>query len=434
MERFRGMSKKILLISNLPILEQNSGPAIRYINIAKVLVKKYKCCLFASKSSKNQQEKYTFLKCGNIFKYIKELKKSDIVINQPSRLRYLFFARLFRKKIIIDLYDPTDIENLEMYKYTNSLKSRMIRMYSKCRLIYALKIGDYFLCTSEIQKDYWIGYLQAVGRITMNEYKKNSKLEHLIGYLPFGVEENITNVQNNPILDIFPNIKKTDKIIIWAGGVWNWFDSQNLIYAMERIYHKRDDIKLLFLGIPQNHLDEDKYVNLKQTIELSKKLEIYNKNVFFNNEWVNYDKRSEYLANSYIGISLHYDNLETRYSFRTRILDYLWADIPFVASKNDYFDYLNKQYNISESVECNHIDAIEKGILNLIEDEKEYIVKKENIQLMKEGFFWKNVCNDLINNIEFGVESTTKIGIVGSILYIIKTFYKVGTVMFRKDF
>ena len=53
---------------------------------------------------------------------------------------------------------------------------------------------------------------------------------------------------------------------------------------------------------------------------------------------------------------------------------------------------------------------------------------------MKEGFFWKNVCNDLINNIEFGVESTTKIGIVGSILYIIKTFYKVGTVMFRKDF
>lgn len=427
--------KKILLISNLPISDKNAGPAIRYMNITKVLLEKYKCCLFAYKCSSNQKEKYSFLRDGNIFKYIKELQQSDIIINQPSRFRYLFLARLFRKKIIIDLYDPTDIENLEMYKQMNGFKAKMIRMYSKMRLMYALKVGDYFVCANETQRDYWIGYLQAVGRVTMGEYNRDNKLKHIIGYLPFGVEEAMNETNNNPILDISKDIKKTDKIIIWAGGVWNWFDSQNLIYAMKKIYSKRKDVKLLFLGVPANYSKDDpKYSNLKETIDLSQKLGIYNKNVFFNNEWVDYEKRSEYLMNSYIGISLHYDNLETRYSFRTRILDYLWADLPFVASKNDYFDDLNKKYDISTTIECDSVEAIETGILNLVNNQKEYETKKENIKMAKQIFLWKNVCVDLIENIESGIKSNTKISVMGSVLCILKAFYNIGIAVFRKDF
>lgn len=429
------MKKKILLISNLPITDKNAGPAIRYINITKVLSKNYECCLFSHKCSNEQKKKYSFLQDGNIFKYIKELKNTDIVINQPSRFRYLFLARLFKKKIIIDLYDPTDVENLEMYKQINGVKSKLVRMYSKLRLVYALKLGDYFVCANEIQKDYWIGYLQAVGRITMNEYNKNNKLDHIIGYLPYGIEESVNEIKNNPILNISKEIKKQDKIIIWAGGIWNWFDSQNLIYAMKNIYSKRNDIKLLFLGIPTNYSKEDpKFKNLSQTIELSKELDVYNKNVFFNNEWVDYEKRNEYLANSYIGISLHYDNLETRYSFRTRILDYLWMDLPFVASKNDYFDQLNGKYNISETVECNSAEAIEQGILELIDNKKEYSLKKKNIIAIKDDFLWENTCRDLIKNIESEVKSSSKIGIITSITYILKAFCQIGLTAFRKDF
>ena len=428
--------KKILLISNLPVTDKNTGPAIRYMNITKILLEKYECLLFASKCSNSQKKKYSFLVDGNIFTYIKKLKNSEIVINQPSRFKYLFLARLFRKKIIIDLYDPTDIENLEMYKHVNSIKARMKRMYAKRRLIYALKIGDYFVCANEMQRDYWIGYLQAIGRITMDEYKKDNNIKHIIGYLPFGIETNMNKSEkNNPIIESFPSIQAEDKIIIWAGGVWNWFDSKNLIYAMKNIYSKRKDIKLLFLGLPANYSQEDpKYKNLTETIELAKKIDIYGKNVFFNDKWVDYEKRNEFLLNSYIGISLHYDNLETRYSFRTRILDYLWCDLPFIASENDYFDKLNKQYNVAITISCNDIIAIEEAIVNLIDNKEEYELKKKNIGIIKEKFLWKNTCKDLIENIEKDSRLDNKIGIIGSITYVLKSFYQIGITILGKDF
>lgn len=156
------MKKKILIISNLPIKDVNAGPAIRCINIAKVLNKKYDCKLYAKECSDIQKQKNSFLIDGNIFKIIKEFINADIIFSQPSRFKYLFLSRLFNKKIIIDLYDPTDLENLEMYKECSDLKSRMILKYSNLRLKYSILIGDYFVCASEKQRDYWIGYLQAM--------------------------------------------------------------------------------------------------------------------------------------------------------------------------------------------------------------------------------------------------------------------------------
>ena len=38
-----------------------------------------------------------------------------------------------------------------------------------------------------------------------------------------------------------------------------------------------------------------------------------------------------------VGVSLHLEHLETTYSFRTRMLDYLWAGLPIVASAGDGF-------------------------------------------------------------------------------------------------
>jgi hypothetical protein len=34
-----------------------------------------------------------------------------------------------------------------------------------------------------------------------------------------------------------------------------------------------------------------------------------------------------------IGVSLHREDVETRYSFRTRVLDYLWAGLPIITTE-----------------------------------------------------------------------------------------------------
>ena len=38
-----------------------------------------------------------------------------------------------------------------------------------------------------------------------------------------------------------------------------------------------------------------------------------------------YDERADYLLDADVGVSTHFPHIETEFSFRTRILDYLWA-------------------------------------------------------------------------------------------------------------
>ena len=57
--------------------------------------------------------------------------------------------------------------------------------------------------------------------------------------------------------------------------------------------------------------------------------------VHFNHGWVPYEERQSYLLEADFGISAHHDHLEARFSFRTRVLDYLWAGLPMVLTRGD---------------------------------------------------------------------------------------------------
>lgn len=274
------MEEKVLIISHMPIKTKCTGPSLRFINIAKILNDRFKTKLYARKIDDNQKKTLSFLTTH----FWKSILNATIVYSQPSRLRYLLIERLLNKKIIIDLYDPTDIENLEMYKNSNSFKSKLIKNYSSFRLKFSILIADYFVCSNEKQKDYWIGYIQGMGVNISNKYKENEQLNNIIGYLPFGIDENIPKKNDNPIAKKFKNIKENDKVFIWAGGIWNWFDSKNLVRAMNEI-KDREEIKVLFLGVPDNQsLQLDKNKNAKETIELAKSLGLYNKTILFNDE------------------------------------------------------------------------------------------------------------------------------------------------------
>ena len=56
--------------------------------------------------------------------------------------------------------------------------------------------------------------------------------------------------------------------------------------------------------------------------------------VFFH-EWIDYDERQNFLLEADIGVSTHFDHVETAFSFRTRVLDYLWAGLPTVVTEGD---------------------------------------------------------------------------------------------------
>jgi hypothetical protein len=52
-------------------------------------------------------------------------------------------------------------------------------------------------------------------------------------------------------------------------------------------------------------------------------------------DWVPYAERGRYLAEADVGVSAHLPGVETRFAFRTRLLDYIWARLPTLATAGD---------------------------------------------------------------------------------------------------
>jgi glycosyltransferase involved in cell wall biosynthesis len=251
--------KKVLLISPDVLAKKMTGPGIRYYNFALELSKNFNVTLYIPNEK-------TDLEFDSIkFKVIKgnkrDLKKcaleSQSILVQGIAFRLYPFLKKIKIPIIVDIYDPITLENLELRRFLD-FKDRLTYHETDLDLILEqLSRGDYFICSSEKQKDYWIGMLAAINRINPATYNDSSSMNKLIGVVPFGINNEPPIKTKRVLKGVWKNIGAKDKVIIWGGGIWNWFDPLTLIEAMNIIKKSRKDIKLFFMGIghPNLHCD-----------------------------------------------------------------------------------------------------------------------------------------------------------------------------------
>jgi glycosyltransferase involved in cell wall biosynthesis len=90
--------------------------------------------------------------------------------------------------------------------------------------------------------------------------------------------------------------------------------------------------------------------------------------VHFNDGWVPYAERSRWLAEADLGVSAHLDHLEARFSFRTRILDYLWAGLPVVTSSGDALGELVERERVGRAVPPGDPEAFAAACSELLAD------------------------------------------------------------------
>ena len=195
--------------------------------------------------------------------------------------------------------------------------------------------GDFFICASTKQRDFWLGQLSALGRINPQTYDGDETLESLITVVPFGLPDTAPVHTRDVVKGVVPGIGPNDKVIIWGGGVYNWFDPITLLHAVDLLRRRRPDVRLFFLGLrhPNPEVPEMRMaVAARRTAD---ELGLAGSHVFFNEEWVPYDERQNYLLEADVAVSTHLDHVETAFSFRTRILDYLWGGVPIVATEGD---------------------------------------------------------------------------------------------------
>lgn len=98
-------------------------------------------------------------------------------------------------------------------------------------------------------------------------------------------------------------------------------------------------------------------------VGLSRQLGLLDKGVFFG-DWTPYAEREGYLLEADVGIVLHHDHLETRLSFRTRLLDYIWARLPIVASSGDTLSEMVSNEGLGTTVACEDVDGVAAALIH----------------------------------------------------------------------
>jgi hypothetical protein len=90
--------------------------------------------------------------------------------------------------------------------------------------------------------------------------------------------------------------------------------------------------------------------------------------VHFHHDWVAHGERDLWLSSAVIGVSAHRRHLETEFSFRTRIVDYLWCGLPVVTTEGDELGDLVVARGAGRSVPEGDDEAFAVAMAALLDD------------------------------------------------------------------
>jgi glycosyltransferase involved in cell wall biosynthesis len=301
-----------------------------------------------------------------------------------------------KKVMLFDLYDPLHLEALELTN-GDTEPDRSVNVANTVRTLEEQLVrGDFFICASDKQRDLWLGFLAALGRINPRTYEADTTLRRLIDVVPFGLPDDPPVHTRAALRGVVPGIGPDDDVVIWGGGLYDWFDPCTLIRAIDRVRVARPRVRLFFLGMRHPKPDIEESSVAVEARRLADRLGLTGTHVFFNEGWVAYDDRQNYLMECDVGVSLHLDHLETMYSFRTRMLDYLWTGLPVVATAGDGFAEIISARGIGTVVPAGDVDAVVIALVELLGDPSARAACRERAAAVAASFRWSTALEPVV--------------------------------------
>lgn len=236
--------------------------------------------------------------------------------------------------VVCDLYDPFQMEGLvrgvdlpERVRYAATRRALSV-------LTRQLQRGDLFLCASERQRLFWLGHLDAAGRVNPASYDRDPSLADLLAIVPFGIDEQAPTRDGPGLRDRLSGLDESSRIVLWGGGVYDWLDPLPLIGAVAELLSEVPELRLVFMGTAHPNPAVACPAMLDRAHSLVSSLGI-EQAVVFHDGWVPYHERHNVLLDAEVGASGHLSHIETTLSYRTRILDYIWAGLPVLTTAGD---------------------------------------------------------------------------------------------------
>jgi len=364
---------RLLIITHEAIGPRMAGPGIRAWELACALSEQFDVTLVAPGEPARS---HPGLRVGGYETDDPCYPSLDPYINSAEVVLAMgsLFAKIPRlqdldKPAIVDLYDPFELEKLAQSPTVEEQYHVNIDVESVSHLRLEGAIGDFFLCANERQRDFWLGTLLAAGRVNAVTYGQDPTLRKLIDVVPFGIPSKPPEKRLAVLKGTHPAIDPADKVLLWNGGLWQWFDPLTLIDALAEVLHVRDDVKLFFAA--GHHFDPGMVPEMPiyaQTLAHCRELDLLDRHVFFG-DWIPYDERGEYLLEADLGVSVHRPGVESDFASRTRLLDCIWAGLPIISTAGDPISDMIARHGLGRAVPPKRPDLVAEAILAMLSDD-----------------------------------------------------------------
>ncbi|MCP4362982.1 MAG: glycosyltransferase [Chloroflexi bacterium] len=359
--------RTVLIISPDSVHSSMGGVGIRYWELSHQLATVAQVTLAVPNETDLQSETVALCRYENgQTEPLQSLAQvADIILLSGFAFFHNPFLRELSAYRIVDLYDPMALENLERFA-DRPLGERMgLHQVNVNTFNDLFAQGDFFICASEKQRDYWLGALTAVNRVTPALYDEDPTLRRLIDLVPFGIPAEPPQHRKRVLKGVRPGIGAEDKVILWGGGLWDWLDPLTVIEAMPLALEQVPEARLFFLGIKHPNPNVPPSRMAERALTLAEKMGLLETAVFYN-EWTPYEERESYLCEADVGVSLHGDHIETRFAVRTRLMDYLWARLPMVVSGGDVLSDLVQAYGLGQVVGVGEKTAVAEALIDML--------------------------------------------------------------------
>ncbi|HYO15507.1 MAG TPA: glycosyltransferase family 4 protein [Thermoanaerobaculia bacterium] len=280
--------------------------------------------------------------------------------------------------VAIDLYDPWLVEN---FAYVATLG---LDPYRNDHATWVLQMsrGDFFLCSSEEQRTFYLGFLTALGRVNPQRIAGDPDLATLIAPVPFGVPEGLP--PHRPVLPP----RKAGEARLLFGGLYDWYDPWTLLDALERLRHP--GWTLLLIRNPNPESTPQRLFS--QVEERCRRLGWWGSRIQVL-DWVPADRRYDLLRDVDLLVAPHRPSLETRLSLRTRFLDALAAGCPVVTSEGGAMSRLLGEHRAGWVAPVGDSETLARVLAGVLAEPQ---ARREGARELLAAFRWDRVLEPLV--------------------------------------
>jgi glycosyltransferase involved in cell wall biosynthesis len=391
---------RVLVVSREPVGRSMAGPAVRALELARSVARHCHVTLAAPAPSVLEEEGIELVEARDedFGRMLECLRTHDVVVAMQLPAQLLRYVQKLPIRYVADLYNPLMIELLEAMADAGAPREHSVarRLTQKVRAQCA--VADFVVCASEKQRDLWIGGIGLAGLIDLDSYRADRTYRRFIDVVPFGLPDHPPKHERPVMKGVWPGIEADDDVLLWGGGIWRWLDALTPIRAVEQLAAEGRRVHLFFMGVDRPGSDRfDIPTVAEEAIAYARERGLEGKCVHFNRGWTPYEERQSYLLEADLGVSSHHDHLEARFSFRTRVLDYLWAGLPMVLTRGDSMAELVERRELGATVDPEDAEGFAAACAELLDDRRKREETARRVEAVAPSYRWEEAARPLVD-------------------------------------